>query len=274
MELLFSLLMIAVVTAVIALGAQAKAARLARIAAFKHTLERGQGKTALSWAEGLASAWVRGWIDELEVSLSFERRGAGKHKYHVAIFEVPVEHSPGDFELEAPSVWRDLGAMFGLVDEPERIPGAGGLAVEGGTAARRLVQQAAVTAALGRLRAAGARRVWLRDGTLGTELRVNDEVLEPRALRAVFTHLGEVARACRRRELKIEVKDRARAPRFAWTGGGEVALCPYCRDEVAPESEAAADCDACGTVHHRECLAEAGGCTVFGCAAGRPRERA
>ena len=29
-----------------------------------------------------------------------------------------------------------------------------------------------------------------------------------------------------------------------------------------------AACDACSTVHHQECLEEAGGCTVFGCDGG------
>jgi Interferon-induced transmembrane protein/GYF domain 2/Prokaryotic RING finger family 1 len=39
--------------------------------------------------------------------------------------------------------------------------------------------------------------------------------------------------------------------------------CPYCRGEIA---KGEADlCASCGTPHHRECYAENGGCTVFGC---------
>ncbi|MCO5167023.1 MAG: hypothetical protein M9894_11730 [Planctomycetes bacterium] len=47
--------------------------------------------------------------------------------------------------------------------------------------------------------------------------------------------------------------------------------CPYCRDPV--DGLDARACAGCGTRHHDECLAEAGGCTVLGCAA-RPRARA
>ncbi len=43
------------------------------------------------------------------------------------------------------------------------------------------------------------------------------------------------------------------------------AVCPYCRDAAAEGDAGVAACEACGTVHHADCLEEAGGCTVLGC---------
>ena len=49
-----------------------------------------------------------------------------------------------------------------------------------------------------------------------------------------------------------------------WSCGGEAPRCPYCKDALDAAAPDAAACERCGTVHHRECLHEAGGCTVFG----------
>lgn len=42
------------------------------------------------------------------------------------------------------------------------------------------------------------------------------------------------------------------------------AACPYCRTKVAATDESVS-CEVCGTVHHADCYAENGGCTIFGC---------
>jgi TM2 domain-containing membrane protein YozV len=42
------------------------------------------------------------------------------------------------------------------------------------------------------------------------------------------------------------------------------AACPYCRTNIAATEESVT-CEACGTVHHADCYAENGGCTIFGC---------
>jgi TM2 domain-containing membrane protein YozV len=42
-----------------------------------------------------------------------------------------------------------------------------------------------------------------------------------------------------------------------------MAVCPYCRTPI--EEGQASVCEGCGTPHHPECLAENGGCTLFGC---------
>lgn len=41
-------------------------------------------------------------------------------------------------------------------------------------------------------------------------------------------------------------------------------VCPYCRTSLEAEDEVAS-CPACNTPHHAACVAENGGCTVFGC---------
>lgn len=51
-------------------------------------------------------------------------------------------------------------------------------------------------------------------------------------------------------------------------------VCPYCRTEI--ESAASAEdvtiCEGCNTPHHKECFAENGGCTLFGCKFAPPDE--
>jgi TM2 domain-containing membrane protein YozV len=42
-------------------------------------------------------------------------------------------------------------------------------------------------------------------------------------------------------------------------------ICPYCRGEIDPSPDQELLCEGCGTQHHRDCYAENGGCTVFGC---------
>lgn len=41
-------------------------------------------------------------------------------------------------------------------------------------------------------------------------------------------------------------------------------VCPYCRTAIGAEDTPVA-CEGCGTVHHADCYAENGGCTIFGC---------
>jgi hypothetical protein len=49
-------------------------------------------------------------------------------------------------------------------------------------------------------------------------------------------------------------------------------VCPYCRTEIEPDSGNRIYCCACGTPHHKDCYAENGGCTVFGCSQAPPEE--
>jgi TM2 domain-containing membrane protein YozV len=42
------------------------------------------------------------------------------------------------------------------------------------------------------------------------------------------------------------------------------STCPYCRSALETDDDIVT-CSGCATIHHADCLAENGGCTVFGC---------
>jgi len=73
----------------------------------------------------------------------------------------------------------------------------------------------------------------------------------------------------------IELRGAAGEPprvAVAWTMADAI-LCPYCRDALAAETDDVDACGVCRTAHHRDCLTEAGGCTVFGCGGRPPADR-
>jgi hypothetical protein len=90
--------------------------------------------------------------------------------------------------------------------------------------------------------------------------------LTPSRLSAVYEALCTLAVLCSRRRLA------GPELRFAWTGGGEQHLCPFCRDSLqdGPES---VPCPSCKTLHHDECLQEAGGCSIFACSGAATRRQ-
>ena len=113
----------------------------------------------------------------------------------------------------------------------------------------------------------------LQGDRLRVEHRLGWGTLHIRALVDVFDALEGVARLCERRAVQVKLKGDVQVRRrFAWSGGEAETRCPFCRDAVQVEGDDAAACAACDTLHHAACLAEAGGCTVFGCAGGaQPR---
>lgn len=50
------------------------------------------------------------------------------------------------------------------------------------------------------------------------------------------------------------------------------AVCPYCRMAIDSAETEGLVCSGCGTPHHKDCYAENGGCTVFGCRCAPPEE--
>ena len=98
--------------------------------------------------------------------------------------------------------------------------------------------------------------------------------LDPRYLRWAIGRLVQVARFYERKAIKVRLKGAiagTTAERFGWTGGGQAILCPYCREDLDASAEGIVACERCHTLHHGECFAEHGGCTIFGCQ-GRSRE--
>lgn len=103
---------------------------------------------------------------------------------------------------------------------------------------------------------------WL---TVAASSRVWFDVL-PWSLARLLRDLDALAGTLARREVRVGV--------FAWAPGDAEARCPFCRDALEPTAPDARACEGCATLHHAECLTEAGGCTVLGCArAARPGTR-
>jgi hypothetical protein len=238
---------------------------------FRRALEGGHGRTAVSWLGGLQGAFVKGHLDGRPVSLTFERRGSGKNKYHVAVYEVQVDNPVADFTAEDEGVldglWRWMGASSSkVVGQGVKLTGA-----NAGTASK-LFQRSDLLAVVRRLlELPGEQRgVRLQGRRLRLERRASGGVVDAADLERTFRSLLRAAALCGREQVELpKIRLRPKVGTFAWTGGGAAALCPYCRDGLAADGDGAAACDRCGTAHHAACLEEAGGCTVFGCDGGR-----
>lgn len=277
------LVVVAFVALGMALNHAEQTARSRKLSAFLQALEGGRGRTELGFLDSLPDAWVRGRLDGAPISLTFESRGAGKSKHHVAIYEVEVDNPAASFTLSKAGLLDRFTQWIGLTARTDLHPDVDrDLILRSGPAAavRGLFQQGALSAAVRRLtEELGFDEVKLATGNLRVEQRVRGDTLEVPALRRVFDTLIAVARQCERRRVTVKIKGLSVTPRFAWTGGGAAARCPYCHDELALDADGAAamaECERCGTLHHRACLDEAGGCTIFGCGGtrGRPRELA
>lgn len=249
-------------------------ATVRKLEAFRDALVGGRASIEMPWYAGLSAARVEGRLDGREVTLRFEKRGSGKHKYHVAVYEVEVDHPVADFTAEDEGVLDDLWRWLGI--SSSKVVGQGVKLTGAGTRpAERLFQRGDLLRVVRRLLQLPGERggVKLRGRTLSMERRVGGSVLDTPDLLRTFRSLLDAAALCGRAQVELpKIKLRPRVGTFAWTGGGAAALCPYCRDGIAEDGEGAAACDRCGTAHHAECLAEAGGCTVFGCG-GREADR-
>ncbi len=71
---------------------------------------------------------------------------------------------------------------------------------------------------------------------------------------------------------ELEAAQAARDAVHALPALASAPRCPYCKDALADDGPTVT-CDSCGTQAHVGCWSEQGGCAVYGCAAGGPRER-
>lgn len=181
------------------------------------------------------------------------------------VLEAWVHHPAASFDLTRPALPDRLGrAVARAVGPTWRVRRQDGLPpgalerAEVERALRRLFVEHGVT----RLALAGALRA---------ERPLRDRDLDLDALDEAFDLLAQVAAPLDRQEVVVRA---ARGRSFAWTGGGGGLRCPYCRDGLSLDDERLAPCGACRTLHHVDCLDEAGGCTVMGCAGGPERSGA
>lgn len=223
--------------------------RAERLRAFAGSITRGEvdGRGAFS---GGATV-VRGELDGLPLRLTVRARGP----LEGLLYELWAWHALVELDVTRPGLLERALAT--------QRPGAppSGRAAELDRAVARLLAQH------------GALRVSLRAGVLRVEAPLDERALDLERLKATFGALAALARLVTRREVDVRCVAAGRA--FAWAGAGDRLRCPYCRDDLALAASDLAACDACRTVHHADCLAEAGGCTVLGCVgAPTPRERA
>lgn len=146
-------------------------------------------------------------------------------------------------------------------DEARSLVGrAGAQATEAGAAVSHLF-------GLVRLRSLEVRDGWL----VATRVLATDYAASWGSVASVLDAMRRLVPLLPRGRVQVRVGGIVRAVQ-AWSVDDHV-VCPYCRDALGDEAVEA--CSTCDTAHHRDCLAEAGGCTVLGCA-GRPpaRERA
>lgn len=225
-------------------------------------LEGGQVTVSGVWATTPVLE-LRGALRGHAVRVHFARRGRGRSTYRVTALEVQVRHPVGDFEVREDTTLDRLERWLGVAAGEELEPGLVTRSRSGGAGA--LLQAREVQAAVKRVLALpGVSGVALRRGTLHVDQRAAPWV---DGLATALEAIVALAKLVGREPLpEVAVRPRAGA-RFAWTGGEAEPRCPYCRDALDPAAPVAAACDRCGTVHHRDCLAEAGGCTVFGCGA-------
>ena len=223
--------------------------------------------------QALAAALPEGRVVDGELCARLEGRElwlrvAGRGKRRRQELHLRVENA-AELLLDEADGLELLGRWLGVADALS-APAADDLVVRAGSpaeASRLLADptgRLALRALLDRGEFSG---IQLRGGWLSISRR--RERLDPEYVLWTAARLAEVARALDRREVQVVVRGERR---FAWTGGGDQVRCPYCRDGLDPAGDAAQACGACGTAHHRECLAEGGGGSLFACA-GRGRER-
>lgn len=262
----FPVLFVMLIFAVTLIVGQAKKAEQSRkLSAFLRSLKGGRGQTEQGFFDSLASTWIKGTLRGRPITLDFERRGSGQHEYTVAQYGLEVDNAAGDVDLSKGNAFDWPGSLLSMLKRPEVLTHLGLLQLGREFALWRALLDDGFT-------------VRLASGRLLVEKRIDvrslDLVLDLVQLNAVYARLHEVADLCERREVRLKVEGRSATPRFVWTGGGQTSLCPFCRDQVRADDERDDDvtaCDRCGTVHHRACFDEAGGCTIFGCGSGVER---
>lgn len=279
MEFLAILLVIGALFAVAtALNYVAHQRRRKALQSLATRLERGSAYVDDGLFADLDGARVQGRLQDHDVRVRYrtEWRGSGKNRHKVTFVRChvkvrdPITHR---FKVERAGLLKKVGRFFGLVRDvktgDQRIDDK--YILNGrADALGQLFTQPEVERALDALLSQhGFAAVELAGTDLQVEKRSTST--DPAWLLSVLRNLIQVARLCDRKP--VEVKVLGPKLHFAWTAGGQDALCPYCRDTIDPEAPDLTACDRCDTVHHTECLDEAGGCTVFGCGGGRARQR-
>lgn len=266
LPLFFVLLLVALA---IGFGISQQRKRIEELRRFANRLENGR----FSAGEGLLGpkldgAWVQGRLQGRQVHVAIEVRGSGDNSVTWIKYTVEVPNAVARFEASKAGVMRRFGRWLGLIDDAAtghaRVDEK--FVLEGSRPKlQRMFQSGEMERALDHL----FENLGFSAVTVGTKLTVERPMgrgaTDSAQLYRVFHALERIARICERRKVELQGKVKVKTQRYGWTGGGQDVLCPYCRDHVDLAGEDVSSCESCRTVHHTECLTEAGGCTVFGC---------
>lgn len=263
--------MVGFVGGILFLAAHQHRATMDKLHQLAGRLERGRVTGGDGWLGGTSDVELTGRLDGHDVRLGFRIVGSGKHQSTYMCFRVDVPNAVTNFEVRRASTLRRFGRWLGVIaDVPtgdERIDDKYILSGHSGSLSELFGDrelERAVDCVLEDFDAVQVHFDQLEAEQLARSY-------EPTHLLGLFRNLIRLAKLCERR--RVKVKFLGSRARFAWTGGGETARCPYCRDDLKLEGPDVSACSRCDTLHHEECMEEAGGCTIFGCG-GRASVRA
>lgn len=267
------LVMVVVFGLVLAVNKSVNAGRQNALRELARRLDRGRASLPTGWFVGVSSYAVTGELDGYRVRTTFFLRG-GKHKTLYVQYGVRVPEAAGRVDVSKASFLHDFGKWLGLVEDIETGDAEADrrYAIRGSArTARHVFSHDEAKRRFDILFDRGFREVTLQRGTLRGYRRAGR--FTAASFLADLEQLVALARLFTRK--KIEIKGLGDEPRFAWTAGRGDPLCPYCRDTLSVDgTESVEACAHCQTLHHAECFAEAGGCTVLGCRGrGGPRRR-
>lgn len=243
--------------------------------AFARRLEDGRVRGRLSLFSG-SDVTIEGHLGGRQVRVRVYVVKRGKHSYTMVHYRVDAPNALADFEVTKTNVFNRVGRAIGLVADTsvgdERIDKKYILKGRAPSLKELFQQSPKLEWCFDELFARhGLHKIELRWNSITSEADLGS----PNATRMLDTvrALSRVASLCERQEVKTKIKILGEQKAFAWTYGGKGARCPYCRDDVDPGGNDVSACPECRTLHHRECLDEAGGCTVLGCANSRAGRR-
>lgn len=272
--LVFLAVVVAILVAKIPVAGWAWNHELEALKTFARTLDHAQLREPKGpvFLRSLRDVSLTGALAGHGLQVEFDVDGSGEGETRTR-FAVEVPNAVSDFTVERAGPLRRLGRKLGVVSDlatgDPAVDAKYVLAGQEGTL-RELFADPELEEALDalfqreRVESVALRGGWLRIERTGSRGAEDYQ----RATRTLL----RLARLCERKP--VELAGLGGSLRFAATGAAGELRCPFCHDDLdLSDREAVAACPACATVHHAECLAEAG-CAVFGCTERRPRGRA
>jgi HAMP domain-containing protein len=235
--------------------------------AFARRLDNGTIRGRVSML-GSPDVTVEGFQGDRQVRVRVYVVGSGKSAQTMINFQVDAPNALADFEITKTNVFNRMGRAIGVVSDTSvgdaRIDKKYILAGRAPSLRELFQRSPKLEWCFDELfDRHGLSKIKLRWSKISSE-RLFGTANAARLLETVRA-LSRVASLCEREEVHTKIKILGEQKAFAWTYGGKGARCPYCRDDVDPQGDDVTACPACRTLHHEECLDEAGGCTVLGC---------